>query len=496
MAEIVRPKNTLENLQKYNSKVPPTGDFATLKSVTPLMSYVDHFYPSGMFANKYDKMVKIAQSFGDPNQEAQIAPNLRAESQSTQNAIRSIVNKVTNYTDNNDLTTMIREAIRMNFVTAAEVVTNTNSAEAHVEPQLDGVNSSSIVKVLASLDSIELLDNQMSKFKSGTLNDITAVLSVISQSAPQLSGAVLDLINLVESYFQLAGIVKELVAAAKNNEQPATSSVGTGIVQNMSGIIDMVNSQNTKMSALQINQTINDITEMMANNSVVNVNGQQVLSVNKEAIRLILNTYATDDDLMDLQSLANGSDMIRNTADMYNTIIAFHNAVPTQNAEYMNPNPWYQLMLLSVARLQAQAIVGQADIQQITAQVYNEISLYAKIQIEGNVTNIENALRSDINMGTKLSTLVIGNVLGDSTLMNFANAYLGVGMNGICKLSPDVVVSSMRATNSAFSLSRMTARDIENYLGLSGIGSNIIANQDTKNEIIGALCSIYKTINY
>lgn len=501
MPQIFKPQNTLEQLSAYLSKVPPVGDFATLNAITPFATYVDSFYPGKGFTTKMDKIQKIAQSLGDPNLENSICPNMNQYDPNMQNAIRAITDKVTNYTDGNDLSTLIRESLRMQFVTAVENIVPDKrdvNPNAHIEPLMNGVNSSMLVSVLASLDTLQLVDNQMTKFKTASLNNVTGLVSIISQTAPQLVPTLLDIINLTESYFQLANIVKEMVAVAKMNEQPASQMTnnGAGMIQDMSKIIPISNgNKNIKMSAAQTSQAIQDISSMITEASIVNINGQNTYSVNKELIDSILYTYATDDDLVDLQSLANGQDVMRNPLDMYNTIVAYNNAQPVENQDLMIQNPWYQMMLLTVARLQGQAIAQTQnnDLMMSTADVYNSISLYAKIQIVGNQTNIEECLRTDISMASKLSTLCMSAALGNNTsLTNFANNFLGVGANGVSKLAPDVMINGIKATNAAFQPNRVQPRDIEHWLGLSGVASSMMPDTTIKDEVVGSLTNIIR----
>lgn len=500
---ILKPESTLNSLRNYLSKVPPVGDFATAMSITPLAVYTDNFYPSKGFTDKMDKIEKIAQSFGDPGLESQIAPNMGALDLSMQNAVRSIVDKTTNFTDGNDLTTMMREAIRMQFVTAIENILpdkSTLNPKAHIEPMMDRVNSQMLTSVIASLDTLQMVDNQMSRFKTGTINQLTDLVDVMSQVAPNLVPAVLDVINLTESYFQLANIMKELVAVAKMNEQPASqiTNSSSGMVSDMSGIIPMNGrAQNSKMSVAQVNQAILNISDMLLQSSVVNINGQNVYTIDKNAVDNILYSYATDDDLMDLQALANGQDIMRNPLDMYNTIVAYNNAVPIENENVMVLNPWFQLMLLTVARLQGQAVSQSqnVDLMIATADAYNAISIYSKIRIESNSTSIEECLRTDISMGSKIATLSIAHALnGNTSLINFANKFLGTDINGVSKLNPQNMVNSMRMSNATFNPSRVTQKDIENWLGLSGVASNIMPDEDIKNDVIGSISNIIKEI--
>ena len=499
MPQIFKPGNTLEQLSTYLNKVPPVGDFGTMTAVTPFATYVDNFYPGKGFTSKMDKIQKIATSLGDPNLEMQIAPSISTYDMNMQNAIRTITDKVTNFTDGRDLSTMIRESIRMQFVTAVENVTpdkrNVNP-NAHIEPMMDGLNSQTLVSVMASLDSLQLVDNQMSKFATGTVNDVTALVSVITQVAPNLVPALLDIINLTESYFQLANIMKEFVAVAKMNEQPASQMSGNGgMVQDMSKIIQMSNGvQNAKMSVAQVQQAIANVSEMIAQSSIINVNGQNVYSVDKPTIENILYTYANDDDLADLQSLASGNDVMRNPIDMYTSIVAYNNATPIQNQEYMIQNPWYQMMLLSVSRIYAQGVTPpNGDVLISMTDVYNTISIYTKIQIDGNQTSIEECLRTDIGMGGKLATLCFASAMGGNTsLVNFANQYLGSDVNGVSKLDPQNIIAGLKRGNAAFKPSLVTPKDIEQYLGLSGVASNIIPDSNIKDEIVGSLTTIIK----
>lgn len=501
MAQIISTQNILTQLKEYTSKVPPLGDFATRNSVTPLAQFVDHFYPSNAFENKYNKIDQITQSYSNPTLEVQIAPNLRMEDANMQVAIRSIVNKAINFTDGSDNTTLAREALRMNYITALEsTLPNSGNLDPnqHVQMVLDGVNSQTIVRILASLDSIALVEGQMNSFKEKTLNEISALLSVINQVAPDLSDAVLKLINISESYFQLAGIVSELVAVARQNEQPANITNRTGaVVQNIDNIISPVKVRSDKLSAAQINDAINRITEVLVANSIVQgplTNGQQVYSVDRDLIVEILHNYATDDDLNDLLSLSTGNSNIKNLIEMYNTVVAFTNAVPVENADYLNPDPWYQMMLITVARLNGQAVSQQTgtDLMIATANTYNAISLYTKINIESNMSSIKKCLEADIQMGTKISTLSIAATLGNTSLTNFANHFLTTGPNGVSGLHPEVVISGIRGSNAAFNPQLVNSRDITKYLGLDGTASNLMPDQKMKEEVAGAIVDIVK----
>ena len=506
MPQIFKPQNSLQQISTYLCKVPPIGDFATMNGVTPFATYVDNFYPSKGFESCYDKIQKITQSLGDVGLENQIAPTMGEHNQVTQNSIRSITDKVINYTDGTDLSTMIRTSLRMQYVLAVENILAQKNVQVagqngfHVEQILaDGVNSQDIVRVLASLDAIQLADNQMSNFKTTTLQNVTTLMDVVSQSAPELIPALLSLINLTESYFQLVGITKEIVAAAKTNEQPAVqqmSSVGAGMVQDMSNIIPIIDANKTvKLSAAQSAQSIQNISDIILQSSAVNVNGQLIYTVNKDLIDQILYSYATDQDLLDLEALSKGSDLIRNPIDMYKTVVAYNNAVPIENQDLMVQNPWYQLMLLNIARLHGQALsqTQNLDLMIATANIYNEISLYAKIQITGNQTNIEECLRTDIALGSKICTLSLSAALGgNSSLNSFADKFLGVGMNGVSMLSPQNMIAGIKATNAAFQPGKAQAKDVEYWLGLGGVSSNIMPDTTIKEEVTGALAKIIR----
>ena len=98
-------------------------------------------------------------------------------------------------------------------------------------------------------------------------------------------------------------------------------------------------------------------------------------------------------------------------------------------------------------------------------------------------------------MGSKIATLSIAHALnGNTSLINFANKFLGTDINGVSKLNPQNMVNSMRMSNATFNPSRVTQKDIENWLGLSGVASNIMPDEDIKNDVIGSISNIIKEV--
>lgn len=486
----------ISRIYEFYSHVSPQTDAGYISGMSPMETLVDFYYPSKTFANYTEKMESIVKAT-NAGQIATLSPTLAAESPAIQDAANSIIYKVLNFSDDNDLDTFIRCALRASYISGTESISTTPQANdgIHSEESIYGASGEDILSLLASLDAVELTKDQSANFKD-RLTDLVNLVAIVNNTNSAFTPLVLKLINIAESYFKMSSMLSELVLAAQQVAVPIS-----GVQNNTSdliqdaGFVNTTNNGKKEYSNAELNQMTNDIISLVEGASIMNINGVDQISVNSDAVASILTNSATPNDIINLYHLANGDDAkITSGFDgIYDTLCAVANIAPFDENSFIN-NTRYQLILTDIARielLRTEGVITDANINKIEA-FYNEISPYSQVRLEGNVATISDAMNLDIDMGSNILTLSVGEKLRDRSVINFSKQFMSPV--GTYKLDLETMVANLQRSNAAFQIAKITARDVERYLGLDGMESRtIIPNPDTKNELLNAVVQIVKS---
>lgn len=447
-----------DEIRNYATSVSTQGDYLFQSDVPPMEQLMRTYFETKAANSKADYVNGIFDILGGNKAAEQnlTTVDYKREEPVIKNAILDVADTVFNYTDDNNLTALLREQIRMSYVTATMRLTNSAESFANEEDikRLANLNMDDIASVLSSIQGIENIDN----FNNIVKKDINPyIISLVdlanSTNDANVKKTLQALIGCTESFFVIGNILKTLVLASRvagPNLVTANSNANNGInIADIGAKPAQIQSAD-KMTAIDIGNNIADICDTISSIDP---------GVDIEAVEDILFNRASNVDILDIKNIMLGLDhSIYNKARLMDCVSAFNgmaNDPPVPADLYLN------LGLLMIAEL---SLPAETEItHEKVLEAFCDICRTNITMIPGyTYMDLSSVLEFDMTWGTSIATATFAQVDKDIELYDFAIKFLSKNGNKQALLTPEAIIARARKTDSA--LRQITIKDVSSYI--------------------------------
>lgn len=474
-------KNELNNImqvakevENYLTYVLPKGDWRYAKQDTPIMSrlVMEHFTTKACKPTKLDYHNDVIDAITDNNKLAGMATEkLRNMDAQLVNVIKTLAADTVNI-HGQTTTALLCNELRREFIYAQHKLSGTavNPGDKVTELSMEGVDADIIVKMLASLDAVELFNSVLANMNDNIVNAIPFIGALINRENNQaLFIAFRQMCTILEMFGVLKPIITSLHDAAKliAGTPAAISSHGVTVGGD--------NNANGKYepNMISLMSSIKNISETFTpfgQNTVQTV--YQMLSV------------ATPSDITDIENIIKGTPIAIINSERYVSAVSAAYAL-TQVPTIIQQAPKnITVGLLYICKMNGDVTNNRSLTSGEVANILGNVIGQQVSAVQNYRVTMANAISYDMDVHNANTTMSLARMLGLNPLYTFAQAFLS------CDNSPQPLMSREAIKNyvrqSSLQTSTVTITDVDSFLQSKGYDINN-SIPTYKNELLQAI---------